>query len=612
MRTEKNIHIAIPSLAVIFLVCSCTGSNPSTSNTTPTNSHLGNYIRVETPVQNPVPTTLGRVGEWSQDAHDAQRTGYTDEDPKTSSAGNWTYAWSWNGADDEGKGSEHRYQSNYHMARPQVPWEARTVTGGNNVYVPAADAGIYALAKATGEPVWNIYETAFNATPAYDPATDCVFAGGDNGVVYKIKSNSGEILGKFQGSGAIRKALLIAGSSVYAVSNDGFLYRIDMTSMNASWSYNAASPIQTMPAWSASRDVIVFGTKDLYVHAVDTATGKAKWKIKPTSPEQNNEAGFPYSDNGQNAFLNTTANHPEIDSSSNGGFEYSGGWPVIAEAHGIVFIRLNIPNVGGNNFSTGPSGGYPTSPTEIREYLIQNPRLKNLFPLSLDTGAEVFVSPVGNQSTEDQLPSGTSLGRLQTAPVIKTAESKELCYTAFRSRITGYDSRWDSHFGEMVLDDSSLSGMQTGDIRFIQFGKQNVAYAFISDEVNPYTMAGNTIFHAHWGASESVTVTNRGPSFGSSYDNPIKTSINKPLIRAIPANSYESMDAITRSIQGGSNVYNDSRYYNGPLFWGFWGNDGGFHAGYGSIGILPRYTYVSDGLIIIEGNGGELTVLKYQ
>jgi hypothetical protein len=30
-----------------------------------------------------------------------------------------------------------------------------------------------------------------------------------------------------------------------------------------------------------------------------------------------------------------------------------------------------------------------------------------------------------------------------------------------------------------------------------------------------------------------------------------------------------------------------------------------------SAGVLPRYTYVSDGLIVVEGNGGELFVLRH-
>src|SRR6185503_868308 len=30
-----------------------------------------------------------------------------------------------------------------------------------------------------------------------------------------------------------------------------------------------------------------------------------------------------------------------------------------------------------------------------------------------------------------------------------------------------------------------------------------------------------------------------------------------------------------------------------------------------SEGVLPRYTYVSDGMMIVEGNGGDLFVLKH-
>ena len=58
------------------------------------------------------------------------------------------------------------------------------------IYVPAGAGGIYALAKATGSPLWHVTATSFNATPAYDPATGALFAGGADGNLYKIDASA--------------------------------------------------------------------------------------------------------------------------------------------------------------------------------------------------------------------------------------------------------------------------------------------------------------------------------------------------------------------------------------------------------------------------------------
>jgi hypothetical protein len=45
---------------------------------------------------------------------------------------------------------------------------------------------------------------------------------------------------------------------------------------------------------------------------------------------------------------------------------------------------------------------------------------------------------------------------------------KEVVYTVVRAKHV-YDSRWDSHFGEMMLDDTTVPGLSGGDIRFIAY-----------------------------------------------------------------------------------------------------------------------------------------------
>jgi hypothetical protein len=66
-------------------------------------------------------------------------------------------------------------------------------------------------------------------------------------------------------------------------------------------------------------------------------------------------------------------------------------------------------------------------------------------------------------------------------------------------------------------------------------------------------------------------------------------------------------------------VTDGGRFFDGPGFWGYWGvaDPPGWRIGSGntagtsySAGDLPRYTYVSNGHIVIEGNGGDISVPK--
>jgi len=69
----------------------------------------------------------------------------------------------------------------------------------------------------------------------------------------------------------------------------------------------------------------------------------------------------------------------------------------------------------------------------------------------------------------------------------------------------------------------------------------------------------------------------------------------------------------THYTNAGLSLYNDGRYWNGPGYWVYWNQmdpPTPVRSAY-SEGILPRYTYVSDGLIIVEGNGGDLSVFTY-
>ena len=515
----------------------------------------------------------GEAGvEWSQEAGNAQRTGYTPTEPLEP----WTLIWTWNGPDSQGGTGEHSYTA---------PREARTVTGGCCVFVPAGSQGLYALAKEDGSVRWHSTAATFNATPAY--SSGYVFAGGNDGKLYKFNAETGANAGSYQANNPINRSILVNGSSVYALTDDGHLHKVNISTMTSNWVYNAGSAAAMGLAYSDSRDVIIFGTADLYVHAVNDSSGTRSWRAKP-SP---NTAGFPN--------------------------EFKYYWPVVAEQHGVVFVRMRLDHNTGLWGYPGTGHIWPNSNAAARTFLEANPGQQNLFALDLDNGAKQFIPAVGYGGTEDFV-GGQPYLTTGPVPVVKTlSNGTEVAYIHFRNgQSNPQDGRWDSHMGEMVLDGSTISRLAAGDLRFVKMNKLGgngaYAYVYLTDEQNALTMAGDTLFHAHWGASESVRITNRASNLGLSFSNPIQTSNHPPVVRRVQA--CGSPNHNTHWTTCGMNLYGDQRYWPNPGWWVYWNTyDPPTTAGSSySDGMRPRYTYVSAGLIIVEGNGGELLVFEHQ
>jgi hypothetical protein len=510
--------------------------------------------------------------EWTQEAHDAQRTGYTAEEPQEP----WSLAWTWNGADANGGTGGHTYNA---------PPDARTVTGGANLYVPAGAAGLFALRKTDGSQAWQLSTTAFNATPAYDPATGYLYAGGADGKLYTIDGSTGSVLGTYTAGGALNKAMLLVGSSVYGLTDSGEMHKVNTGTMSRVWVYTAGANTSTPAAYSAKAGVLIYCTADLYVHAVRDSDGGAQWRVKPTS----HTAADPYT--------------------------FTGYWPVVAEQHGEVFVRLNLgADALWSGAGQGTSGGgvYPLTNADTRTLLqSNNGALENLFALDLKDGSPKFIPAVGYGGVEYR-PNGSSSLFLQSgpAPVVKVnGDGSEVAYIPFRSgQGNPPDGRWDSHMGEMMLDNTTIPGLAAGDLRFVDFPN---SYVKITDEQTPFTMAGSTLLHAHWGASESTKILDRSAGLGLNASAPITSQAHPAVIRR--QQPCASFNPQTHQTTCGLTLFGDGRYWSGPGFWEYWNvMDPPTPSGSSySAGLLPRYTYVSDGMIVVEGNGGDLSVFHY-
>jgi uncharacterized repeat protein (TIGR01451 family) len=521
-----------------------------------------------------VPPTVAQADtdEWTQHAHDPQRTGYSPDDISRP----WRYKWQWNGADESGRG-----------VADWVPMRilVQPITGGGRVYVVAGWAGgeadkVYALAKSDGEVIWSGAPGGeLSSTPAY--SEEHLFVASENGTLYKLNAGNGNMVDSFMADSALSTPPLLVGDRVYITSENGTLYAISKNTMDQIWTYSAGAQAATMPAYSTTRNIIIFCDRELYVHAVDT-TGERVWRVKPTNRE-------PF------------YGHPTAEDMGANQASFDYGWPVVADGQGVVFVRLRL------NWDTlwggpGYGGSYPTTNAAIRQFLENNPDQQCLFALDLDNGSPAFTPAVGNSALEGDYNVQLVMG---PQPVVRRlGNGKEVAYIIWRNGQVspGSDGRWDATMGEMVLDSSTVSGYQAGDLRF-------VSTQFIpTDESGPVTAAGNFVFHGHWLAMCSSDLGDR--SGGSSYGNAIG-EIGPYVIWAQAGGSGCSFDANTRWCSS-LLTETDTRDFGAGFYVlydepeRYWDSSDPYAFNY------APYMVVSDGLIIAKSIDGAIFVLEYE
>jgi outer membrane protein assembly factor BamB len=418
----------------------------------------------------------GPPEEWSQHAHDAQRTGYT---PQTVPYP-WRWRWSWNGPNASGGVAKV-------TTGGSLPRNVQPVTGGGRVYLAAGVDGVFALSEATGRQLWQRSGIgAIRSTVAYDRDTNAVFAVSANGRLYKLRAQDGAILADFnagQTSDLPLPPAVLSDRVIFSMGNA--VFAVHKQTMHQLWRYNAGATVATPPSYSPSRNIVVVATEpDLYVHAINNADGTRTWRVRPVHASR-------------------TFGDPT---------EFRYGWPVIADGAGYVLVKVRL------DWET-TWRDWPQTNSEMRQFLIQNPGYQALFVLDLDDGSRPFIANVGHGGYGDSgyMPMGPQ-------PVVKRlANGREVVYTIIRAR-HAHDPRWDSHFGEMMLDSETVSGLQGGDVRFIAYDYPpgSADPYLLTDEQPNVSMAGDYLFGAHWEAGFAMRILDRSAARGS-FSNKITT-----------------------------------------------------------------------------------------
>jgi outer membrane protein assembly factor BamB len=451
-----------------------------------------------TPIPTPTPMIVS-TGDWAQLSGNPQRTGYTPANIPTP----WHVKWIWNGpagGGDSGPAPDH-------LALPQ---DVQPITGNGRLYIGHSDGVVRAISETTGHLVWssqNLGAPILN-TGAFDPDSNSVYFGAKNGKFYQLDAATGAQKRVTDLRGDITMAPLLAGDTVYVGSSvpaasgvqpiysGGTLYALNKADLVQRWSYDAGAGLVATPSYSANHGgLIILLAEDKSVHALQAGSGTRLWR----------------------AVVNA-----DIDPKR--GTVFADTYPVISDANDIVVVRSYL------NWSKMwlPSTGAPAAIADIRAFLAQNPTLQSFFVLGLGDGSSKYVAPVmlGSIGNGGDFMNPPPQVTLRTLP-----DNSQVAYLLWRNQQACInptcDGREDTTVGEMDLT--------TGNIRFVQDYKNQGDMRLPTDEQSPLSIAGDTLFYAHWMLLGGLQITDRSGSLGGTYKTPIKTHEIAPVVNTLSA-----------------------------------------------------------------------------
>ena len=112
-----------------------------------------------------------------------------------------------------------------------------------------------------------------------------VYVGSDDGSLYALAADSGEMLWRFATGDAIRSVPAVVDGTVYFGSNDNHLYALDADTGEELWRHDTGDWVQYSPA--VGNGMVYFPARaesDRTIHAVDADTGEVVWVAEPPYP----------------------------------------------------------------------------------------------------------------------------------------------------------------------------------------------------------------------------------------------------------------------------------------------------------------------------------------
>ncbi len=150
---------------------------------------------------------------------------------------------------------------------------------GDNVVFGSQDATLYCLRMEDGEVVWKVdAEDQIRCMPTV--AGRHAFVAGCNAKLNVVDLDRGTLLSGVDLGSPTLCTPAVAGSVAYVGTDAGEFFAIDWSSSKVIWKY--ANRSRPSPFWSSAAvtdDLVVVGSRDKMVHAVDRNTGQPAWSF---------------------------------------------------------------------------------------------------------------------------------------------------------------------------------------------------------------------------------------------------------------------------------------------------------------------------------------------
>lgn len=162
---------------------------------------------------------------------------------------------------------------------------------GSTLFVGSDDHGLYAVAASTGAVRWR-YATggAVASSPAVDSRSQMVYVGSSDSRLHAVHAQSGEPSWTFRTANAISSSPVVSrdGRAVYVGGQDGHLYAIRSATGSQLWNVTmggggcrnptpTCGAVWSSPALSPSGELVLVGSHDGLLHAIDARTGREAW-----------------------------------------------------------------------------------------------------------------------------------------------------------------------------------------------------------------------------------------------------------------------------------------------------------------------------------------------
>lgn len=394
--------------------------------------------------------------DWPTLAHDAQRTG----GGAGVANGPFAIRWQWNttqGPDTLRLGGN-----------------VQPVVANGRVVVGTLDGMVAALDADTGAELWRVQTGgAILGTAAI--AADTVFIGSQDGLIYALNAATGAEQWAYATEGGIWAAPLIVDDIVTIGSRDGTFYALDAKSGTIRWTFATGAPITMSAAYSESEHLIFIGAENSRAFALDVRSGTLRWQQQLT------------------------------------GQGFRAGWPVVADASGLVIFRT-MPSYYFGDLWAGSEGhlldtlqgkSIADEQGAIRRFLAEHPDHQTFHALNAATGERAFVAPVLYVGGNNLPPA---------PPVLNTDGTLLVLYSTrqnYRVRAgETWEVRWSADFGTMGLRDGAIEPIVLSNS---DHGRIDGVWPFrlITDEGGAITRAGTRLIHSEFEAAGGVNLETR-------------------------------------------------------------------------------------------------------